>query len=69
MNRKRSNSPRRQKHNANAPVDADATKLRIIGGDLRGRPVQYSGEHHTRPMKNRVPGPRFKKIGALSTLS
>ena len=65
MNRKRSNSPQRHKHNTNTPVDANATKLRIIGGDLRGRPVQYSGEQHTRPMKNRVREAMFNLVGSL----
>ena len=65
MTHKRSNSPRRQKHQINSPTAADATNLRIIGGDLRGRPVQYSGEQHTRPMKNRVREAMFNLIGPL----
>lgn len=37
------------KHRDSAP-----TTLRIIGGKFRGRPLVYSGESHTRPMKDRV---------------
>jgi len=31
-----------------------ATELRIIGGDLRGRKLQYHGDPRTRPMKDRI---------------
>jgi 16S rRNA (guanine966-N2)-methyltransferase len=33
---------------------AAPTTLRIIGGKFRGRSLVYSGESHTRPMKDRV---------------
>ncbi len=37
--------------------------LRIIGGTLRGRKLQYSGELRTRPMKDRVREAVFNLIG------
>src|SRR6186997_1276149 len=36
-----------------APPPA-GTELRIIGGDLRGRKLEYHGDPRTRPMKDRV---------------
>jgi 16S rRNA (guanine966-N2)-methyltransferase len=43
-------------------VDAIAG-LRIIGGHLRGRKIQYSGELRTRPMKDRLREAIFNLIG------
>jgi 16S rRNA (guanine966-N2)-methyltransferase len=37
--------------------------LRIIGGTLRGRKLQYSGDLRTRPMKDRVREALFNLIG------
>src|SRR5262249_19222478 len=37
--------------------------LRIIGGSLRGRKLQYSGEQRTRPMKDRVREAGFNLLG------
>src|SRR5262245_19110512 len=37
--------------------------LRIIGGSLRGRKLQYSGDQRTRPMKDRVREAVFNLIG------
>jgi 16S rRNA (guanine966-N2)-methyltransferase len=37
--------------------------LRIIGGQLRGRIIQYSGDRRTRPMKERVREAVFNLIG------
>jgi len=37
--------------------------LRIIGGTLRGRKLQYSGDLRTRPMKDRVREAVFNLIG------
>jgi 16S rRNA (guanine(966)-N(2))-methyltransferase RsmD len=36
------------------PAEAEPSALRIIGGDLRGRKLQYHGDLRTRPMKDRV---------------
>lgn len=43
--------PKRPRPAASPPV---ATELRIIGGDLRGRKLEYHGDSRTRPMKDRV---------------
>ena len=37
--------------------------LRIIGGSLRGRPLAYSGDERTRPMKDRVREAVFNLLG------
>src|SRR6185369_13778531 len=37
--------------------------LRIIGGKLRGRKLQYSGDLRTRPMKDRVREAVFNLLG------
>jgi 16S rRNA (guanine(966)-N(2))-methyltransferase RsmD len=37
--------------------------LRIIGGDLRGRKLRYSGDQRTRPMKDRVREAVFNLLG------
>jgi 16S rRNA (guanine966-N2)-methyltransferase len=44
----------RRKRNDSHPPTAAATELRIIGGDLRGRKLEYHGDPRTRPMKDRV---------------
>jgi 16S rRNA (guanine966-N2)-methyltransferase len=40
-----------------------AATLRIIGGTLRGRKLQYSGDVRTRPMKDRVREAIFNLLG------
>jgi 16S rRNA (guanine966-N2)-methyltransferase len=37
--------------------------LRIVGGKLRGRPLAYSGDERTRPMKDRVREAVFNLLG------
>jgi len=37
--------------------------IRIIGGDLRGQTIQYSGDLRTRPMKDRVREATFNLVG------
>ena len=37
--------------------------LRIIGGSLRGRKLEYSGDFRTRPMKDRVREAVFNLLG------
>jgi len=37
--------------------------LRIVGGKLRGRPLTYSGDERTRPMKDRVREAVFNLLG------
>jgi len=37
--------------------------LRIVGGSLRGRPLAYSGDERTRPMKDRVREAVFNLVG------
>ncbi len=46
------------------PGDAEPPGLlRIVGGELRGRKLQYSGDERTRPMKDRVREAIFNLIG------
>ncbi len=39
------------------------TKLRIIGGDMRGRIIHYHGEEFTRPMKDNIRENLFNILG------
>lgn len=39
------------------------TSIRIVGGKLRGRKIQYSGEERTRPMKDRAREAVFNLVG------
>lgn len=39
------------------------TTMRVIGGDLRGRLLEYDGDAHTRPMKDRVREAVFNLVG------
>jgi 16S rRNA (guanine966-N2)-methyltransferase len=68
---KRSAMPRKNKRLEHAAtprneggdrVDPSGT-LRVIGGTLRGRPIAYSGDFRTRPMKQRVREAAFNLIG------
>jgi len=43
--------------------DTPVVGLRIIGGSLRGRKLQYTGDLRTRPMKDRVREAVFNLIG------
>jgi len=59
MPRKKPHPPSRQ-----PPEDQrGVVGLRIIGGDLRGRKLQYSGDFRTRPMKDRVREAVFNLLG------
>jgi 16S rRNA (guanine966-N2)-methyltransferase len=57
MKRKRSRAPTGDR--SAEPVAG----VRIIGGSMRGRPLQYSGDVRTRPMKDRVREALFNLIG------
>ncbi|MCU0960290.1 MAG: RsmD family RNA methyltransferase [Pirellulaceae bacterium] len=45
------------------PDSAVSGTLRIIGGSLRGRPIAYTGDPRTRPMKQRVREAVFNLVG------
>lgn len=45
------------------PGKSKATKLRIIGGDMRGRPIEYHGAEFTRPMKDNIRENLFNILG------
>jgi 16S rRNA (guanine966-N2)-methyltransferase len=53
------------KRGVNKPPQADGpvVGLRIVGGTLRHRKLQYSGELRTRPMKDRVRESVFNLLG------
>ena len=53
----------RQPHAARQPDEEPIIGLRIIGGTLRGRRLQYSGDLRTRPMKDRVREALFNLLG------
>ncbi len=44
-------------------TESEIVGLRIIGGSLRGRKLEYSGEMRTRPMKDRVREAVFNLLG------
>ena len=48
---------------AGQPGEGPVVGLRIIGGTLRGRRLQYSGDLRTRPMKDRVREAVFNLLG------
>jgi 16S rRNA (guanine966-N2)-methyltransferase len=57
-------SGRRQLQGKSAtPADQAVVGLRIIGGSLRGRKLEYSGDMRTRPMKDRVREAVFNLLG------
>jgi 16S rRNA (guanine966-N2)-methyltransferase len=60
MSRKKSSSDR---HRSSATQPTVDKPLRIIGGHLRNRPIHYSGDPRTRPMKDRVREALFNLIG------
>ncbi len=41
------------------------TKLRIVGGEFRGRQIDYSGDPRTRPMKDSVREALFNLVGGF----
>src|SRR5438105_2010542 len=63
MKRRRS-SPRPAGNDA---AEETVVGLRIIGGSLRGRKLQYTGEARTRPMKDRVREAVFNLLGPSVT--
>src|SRR5437016_3166716 len=60
---------RRKRPNTAETREADeaVVGLRIIGGSLRRRKLQYSGELRTRPMKDRVREAVFNLLGTQVT--
>jgi 16S rRNA (guanine966-N2)-methyltransferase len=64
MMRKKNRPERPSPQTEEAAGQGDPTgTLRVIGGTLRGRPIAYSGEVRTRPMKQRVRESAFNLIG------
>lgn len=56
----------RKRHRAGESLPAPGVvtgTLRILGGQLRGRPIRYLGDPRTRPMKQRVREAVFNLIG------
>ncbi len=60
MSRRKSSSDRPRTFKPTIPIDKP---LRIIGGELRNRPIRYLGDPRTRPMKDRVREALFNLIG------
>jgi 16S rRNA (guanine966-N2)-methyltransferase len=56
------NAPRASQAQSKRPEEP-VVGLRIIGGKLRGRKLQYSGDLRTRPMKDRVREAVFNLLG------
>lgn len=57
-------APRKTKSSGKLPLPAAAPRtLRIIGGALRGRHLNYSGDPRTRPMKDNIREAVFNLIG------
>jgi 16S rRNA (guanine966-N2)-methyltransferase len=52
-----------RKHAKNTEADEPIAGIRIIGGSLRRRKLQYSGDPRTRPMKDRVREAVFNLLG------
>jgi 16S rRNA (guanine966-N2)-methyltransferase len=63
QNRKSGSRTSGQKRDKNDISPAEMMGLRIIGGKFRGRKLLYSGEHRTRPMKDRLREAVFNLIG------
>ena len=57
--------PRPPKNRASRPPqdENEVAGVRIIGGTLRGRTLEYSGDARTRPMKDRVRESVFNLVG------
>ncbi len=65
-NRPRSSKPATRVARRNSDSKAaktKPTKLRIIGGDMRGRPIEYHGADFTRPMKDNIRENLFNILG------
>jgi 16S rRNA (guanine(966)-N(2))-methyltransferase RsmD len=56
--RPRKPDPRKSRQTPDRPVG-----VRIIGGDFRGRKLEYSGDPRTRPMKDRLREAIFNRLG------
>lgn len=54
-------SPSRQA--ASRPADEKPVRVRIVGGEFRGRRLAYSGDPRTRPMKDRTREAVFNLLG------
>src|SRR5687768_17016212 len=55
---------RRMPSKRDQPLDERETVgLRIVGGKLRGRPLAFSGDARTRPMKDRLRESVFNLVG------
>jgi 16S rRNA (guanine966-N2)-methyltransferase len=52
----------KSKH-AGGSKSSKPTKLRVIGGDMRGRIIHYHGEEFTRPMKDNIRENLFNILG------
>lgn len=61
--RKASRKKTTAKSGPKTPKPAKPTKLRVIGGDMRGRIIHYHGEQFTRPMKDNIRENLFNILG------
>ena len=67
MARARKQEPGKSKTAPSDLAEEGIVGLRIIGGKHRGRSLDYSGEHRTRPMKDRVRESLFNLLGTRCT--
>lgn len=51
------------RHAESDAPQAESSNLRVIGGNLRGRKIAYTGDPRTRPMKDRVREALFNLLG------
>ncbi len=58
----KSSGSTKPKH-ASGSKPSKPTKLRVIGGDMRGRIIHYHGEEFTRPMKDNIRENLFNILG------
>lgn len=64
MNRKKTSATRKKRPSkAKSTAKPKPIKLRIIGGSMGGRPIQYHGEEFTRPMKDNIRENLFNILG------
>jgi len=61
--RKKASTKRPKTTAKNVRGKVTPTKLRVIGGDMRGRPIVYHGEDFTRPMKDNIRENLFNILG------
>lgn len=52
-----------EKKGAGAKAAGGGIKLRVIGGQMRGRPIAYHGANFTRPMKDQIRENLFNILG------